>query len=147
MIVQYHGPPQQCTHFPETCVVLLVIFLIFLGVFAYLRIKRRQKGINIIRLIGQVLYCFLSIYYQHCYTISGGHVITCVRGVLTKSSQPGALFLALRSVINTMKRCLSTGTISIDDPFIMKTNKKAKKLQQKSQAKATQPLITVDNIS
>ena len=29
----------------------------------------------------------------------------------------------------------------------MKTNKKAKKVQQKNQAKATQPLITVDNIS
>jgi hypothetical protein len=32
-----------------------------------------------------------------------------------------------------MKRCLSTGTVSTDDAFIMKTNKKAKKLRQKNQ--------------
>lgn len=31
-----------------------------------------------------------------------------------------------------MKRCLSTGTVSIDDAFITKTNKKAKKLRQKN---------------
>ena len=32
-----------------------------------------------------------------------------------------------------MKRCLSTGTVSTDDAFITKTNKKAKKLRQKNQ--------------
>jgi hypothetical protein len=65
----------------------------------------------------------------------------------SQSSQSGVLFLVPRSVINTMKRCLSTGTINIDDPFIMKTHKKAKKPQQKNQAKTTQPLIAVDNVS
>ena len=46
--------------------------------------------------------------------------------------------------MSTMKRCLSMDTISTDELFVTKTNKKTKKMQQKNIG-STQPLTTVNN--